>query len=246
MRVATWNMQGASAYGENSFLLLNSILNGENIDVMCLQECGCLSDRLDWEPDENPNIKHSEYYIPTRSRGVAYHVLHCEWGNSNDRCSLAIIIKGVYFNELCYSLYFKYSDDTRPLLGVYIKDFDCGFFTAHCPSGVSKFAQTYINQGLSVIKKDKANNIFSKFVVAGDFNIRAKDFTEIIGVKKHYPMNKSGEPVDTQKSGGCLDYCVTNSCLNPNNIEILDFGKYGQDGKDHSDHKMVIFDFKMR
>ena len=45
MRVATWNMQGASAYGENSFLLLNSILNGENIDVMCLQECGCLSER---------------------------------------------------------------------------------------------------------------------------------------------------------------------------------------------------------
>lgn len=237
MRIATWNMQGAKADNESSFPYLCSIINSKKIDVMCLQECGYLSGRFNWNKDMHfSDVYYDECNIGKIANPNIYTVLYTEWGDTNNRCSLAIMVNNNYINKYCYSLYIPGDNSTRPVLGIFVKLLNCGFYTVHCPSGNQNFAQKYIDSALNIMKKNINSGIFKNFVVAGDFNINATEYKEITGVNMFYPIDNRNKAKITQKSGDCLDYCVTNRQISPKSAEVENMQTY-------SDHNMVIFDF---
>lgn len=84
IKVCTWNSQGYK-FGDGT---ISTLLSMHNIDILCLQECGILSN-ISFTPFNN--IK---YGLWSLNRKTAYSVLYYEWGASSNgsRCNMAILI----------------------------------------------------------------------------------------------------------------------------------------------------------
>lgn len=238
MKVSTWNIQGQnynnafSSYTEAK----NRMLNNE-IDVLCLQEAGNLFNII---PCPRWEILNNGLYcigdrIGSQSRGADICVYYAPWGNVNERCSLAILVKQSM--NLWNSAIFFPEQNCRPVIG-FVTAENVAVYNIHAPS--SNNAANFVKKALTNISylHQTHNNLFQHIILTGDFNCNPSEVMNflyhnpILNYRCYAPVYKD-KFVPTQKSGNCLDYCVASK--NVTGVEILN------ENSAYSDHLQVIF-----
>lgn len=244
MKVSTWNIQG-NAYAEtcSTFAEAKARMLKENIDVFCLQEVGPLLKfrGYDWTKlDYRFPDFYCAYNVPigTQSRGKKINIYYVEFGKVNFRCSMAILVNSemdsgnwAYINPLI-------NCDIRPVIGILLKN-NVGIYNIHAPSGNDKFAKHIIDNTIIEINRLKQGYNIGNVLLIGDFNCSPLLFSTnelaLFQMKTYYNVDNNNV-LPTQRSGNCLDYCISSDA--PYNMAISNNGAF-------SDHSQVSFEFNL-
>lgn len=244
MRIATWNMQG-NTYDNvfSSFNEAKARMYHNNIDVFCLQEIGNIFSVLNqgeaWErlDDLSPNFYLlRNYEIHTQSRSMRVNIYYICFGDSNLRCSMAIMVKSEL--DTINPAYIPYNDNVRPVFGVLLND-NTAIYNIHAPSGTPYFAATVLKNTLEQIGLLKTGYEISRTFLLGDFNCQPGFLVNkniIFENQVFCHLDQNNYPSATQRSGNCLDFGVT-----------LEPGRYNvkpeiEQNAAFSDHIQVTFE----
>lgn len=239
MIVCTWNSQG---YKFGNGIIQNLLKNeGCYIDILCLQECGYLSNIC------FTHRKNNVYYgIWKLDKNANYHVLYYPWRGGN-RCSMTILIRETIMIEqfACLtpiaSSQYAYEEQTesdtgedqdrkglRGMLHVRLDVSGRKYRVAnvHLPSGAPKFARKIGYTFLSMYFM-RTDNV----IMIGDFNTEPNSWNRnILGnIYKFCGENN----ITHYNPPKCLDYMITTIIS-----EISSKVVYPGD----SDHAAVIFE----
>lgn len=235
MLVATWNSQGYK-FGDGQ---IRRLLNDNHIDVLCLQECGILSNISFERRDRDENVY--------EGRWEEYIVIYYPW-RGGKRCNMAIMVKECINIEQAGCLVpllpqnfipdgeeEKTEEDESPenherkglrgMLHVQLALQDGRKFriaNVHLPSGRPAFARKIGHFFLSMPFMYSGN-----VVLLGDFNT----FPDSWGNLTHHRIESSGYSTHPE-TGTELDYMITTIGAGITS----ELGEVGQ-----SDHLPVIF-----
>lgn len=230
MKVLTWNAQGYTGQVEK-FVKIRNWLNSGEYDVICIQEAGHALGSFN-PPKECSIPILLECEQPHFDRKVKqiqnYYAIDYRWGNNNNRCSMVTYVKKERYSSHCLYAPSPYKSK-RGILCVSIKT-KTGNITIgniHLTSGNQ---QSAYREFITYYKHLKKSSV--PFIIIGDFNIDAFSNPKVISPEKHfYYVN-----VETQKSGGCLDYAYS-EIYNPIQYGIL------APPENLSDHAPVFYVF---
>ena len=203
-RIATWNTQGNS-FAEGK---LASLVKKNAPDVICLQECGTLSNltcqhfcQSDDDSESDESCEELTISFGTHSRKVDYKVFFYPWGYSNKRCSLATLVKSSVLVKGQSIVQLTYKSGIRNLLRVIICDQHYKSIiidNAHLPAHCSNQAKTLVKERLSWPMKD------CNFIFIGDMNVPIYEWE-----RENLKFGPYGPTTETQKMGNTLDYIFT-------------------------------------
>ena len=187
MLIATINMQGGNKWAE-------TLSATKDADFICLQECGSLPSA--WNAQSQGNSVSTAFVnLGTEMSMNYFHVVHYEFGNTNDRCSLAVLGRPATGK---WNLVSHTNAGLRPLIGLEASN-GAWVYSIHAPSGNHNAAAGVAKSLIGKISQ-------TSWVVAGDYNCPPSK------------MGGSGGTVvasgtSTQQSGNELDYIVHSNNL---------------------------------
>lgn len=232
MKICTWNSRGDKFKDSHVF----SLLTGNDIDVLCLQECGVI-DRLMDPPKLYHTTKYGEGdYLAKNLYKIIYYV----W-KGGGRCNMAMLIKSgiTIHNVFTSNAQILYDSDgnelsgmssgnslTRAMLSV---DMTCNgnrltINNVHLPSGNASFARKVGYRLFCNSHMRRDANIFT----LGDFNTEPDTWTLDGSFRISAPTQA------THTGSKTLDYMISNN--NRQYTPTVDNDNYG------SDHYPVFFD----
>lgn len=239
MRLATWNAQG-DAFGD---MAVKRLMTDNDIDILCLQECGSSSSTY---------LKEEGINGCWRMRYYDFDGYYYPWGDSNCRCSMAILAKSDYqladglvidppdFHEIRDPFEepeeservseVMVSKGLRGLLlaTILVNDKHYAIGCVHLPSGCPSFAlKVWKEFRLEVLNRPEAA------MVLGDFNIPLPVWHKKMPMQGLYRAQTPTYP----SNANYLDYLYAPAL-------VLQDELYGQtlDLPKGSDHLPVCFD----
>lgn len=220
MPLLTWNMQGATASGENVWFDLWRLIETMNLDVVCLQESGEVPQGTTEEEFSLSNgvtvFRWFRQRNPERARGKIkeLYITQYPWDNKAHRVHMAVVTRRKPAKASIRLLpeHPSQTKPRRPLLGVNVRDAvnPRWYFTAHTPgnrrSGNPELDQVML---LRMVNTEYADQ---QWVVAGDYNKDPNDLQRAISSLSpkvaFSGINICPPDHFTQKSGNRLDYAV--------------------------------------
>lgn len=182
MFLVTMNMQGGNKWAE-------ALGKAKLADFICVQECGRLPQG--WKQvRRGNNLTAAIAKLGTKKRPNDFVVAHYTFGNTYQRCSLAVLGKQATGR---YELIMHYKKGLRPLVGLEASG-GTWVYSIHAPSGNHKAAA-------GVAKTLLGEIAHKRWVVAGDFNCPSEKMKS-----KSWVVVSSGK--STQQSGNELDFLV--------------------------------------
>lgn len=168
-------------------------MNDTTVRAVCVQECGGLNG---WPESQD--------HVPD-----GWALYHESWEASNpgnDRCSLAILVRGGATHtsrKECEAA------SGRPMLGAKVSDGHGGsvwVFNIHAPSGGGIATNEYLSSALSAANTSSTDR---KYVIAGDHNLHPDAMAQKAGTNASVVSPQA----PTQKSGNILDYFTVGNGL---------------------------------
>lgn len=208
--VATWNSQGYK-FGDG---YVDNILGGYRPDVLCLQECGNLSNFF---TDPETYMYRNDMYIGKRGN---YSLVYYPW-RGGCRCSMAVMVKDCHRLESAtlFEAITGRDDATEPSEKTEADDGECELrkglrpimrvrigagrssvtvCNAHLPSGCPAFARKV---GYAFLTGYKPRD----FIMAGDMNTVPEDWN--LPARLH--VTEAGRTYPWDSPSRCYDYCIT-------------------------------------
>ncbi len=194
MRLATWNMQGASHSTENKWNSgVQNLFSSLKLDICCLQECGAVPASAKLVANNYNNVQGLQYYTWGTDR-TNKHILFYLADPNGNRCNLAVVsITAPVGGGIVYP---AQQPIWRPALGFKVSNTSFVFsFHAISPNGPDAANMlTAIN-----------NAVGNAWVTAGDYNREPSTLVTAFNIcppdKNTYSVTKP-----TKK----LDYCTKN------------------------------------
>jgi cytolethal distending toxin subunit B len=252
-RIASWNLQGASASSESKWnISVRQLIDGRpgSVDILALQEAGQAPDSAELTPRQFPQaggIPIAEYIwnLGSRSRVNNRYIYFSRVDVRANRVNLAIITRDRVDEVLVLPAPTPFS---RPIVGVRIgNDY---FFSIHAlanggtDSGV--LVQTVHARFAAMlnVRATAAQARQAQWMIMGDFNRTPAALDQLL--RSNYPvvyndvrLISQGTP--TQASGGNLDYAILGQLggLQANLAGVLFLAQLA--GFLASDHAPVLF-----
>lgn len=216
MKVATWNLQGASSGGQSKWQNhVKRFLGDNRIDVFCGQEFGAVPAEGNLVYEFSDHVKLFELHD--------YYLLHYHWDQGGNRVNTAVAWKKHLTNRPVSSVRQAEAGerDYRKAIGVYTRG--TAYFTIHAISGNARDVVTLLE------------NVDSKgfsWLAAGDYNCEPDTLRQRL--RSEGDDWAVCDPNEATHSGGKkLDYAVRKSGPRVTGTVIR---------KDASDHDPVIYD----
>jgi exonuclease III len=224
MKIATWNMGGAvNKWQEN----LPSIISENDLDVICLQECG--TPKFNSTAAETLNVSYPPAGMPLSGKWKAYSWTphHTEyyvyWCNPNDTKNLAIITK----TRPSSRLFIPNALNGRDAIGVCLHSIS--IYTVHGFS--SKHAAATGGQDIPGILQEAQKN--APVVVMGDVNCDPELMEQRLKKKGiNMPTSSTGNATRPQSKSE-LDYAFAQGLV----VEPIGM----KDSSSLSDHNLLIY-----
>lgn len=245
MKIGTWNIQGElyNDKSSSSYLQAKTKMIKNDLDVLCLQETGLIekNNQVEMKLYNNKRFtKIEKLNIGTHGRPFYVNCYKYYFGDTDYRCSMAILVKCDIDENQPAIMYI--GNNLRPVFGILLNT-NIAIYNIHAPStNGSPYTINYIKSAIRDV-----SNILNKYnvnegILVGDYNATPDTLGCALqkdpNIQAHIfaPKNNKGYE-QTQKEGGCLDYCC---CINNSNIPKISVDSDAA----FSDHRTVIFDFE--
>lgn len=172
--VVTWNMQGGGADATKA-ARLRRFMRSPDVHVICLQECGNL---FGWNAAGAVGLE-AGWTIAIHERWDA--------GGGNERCSLAILVRGVHLQVRRYTATWAAG---RPMIAARVGLF--WVFCVHAPRN----SPAYVASVVGAAARDGG----ARWICAGDFNLAPG----VVAAPAGATILNCGQP--THQGGRELDY----------------------------------------
>lgn len=167
LKIGTWNLQGnawnatCSTIAEAKARMIN-----QEFDVLCLQETGKMG--IEGQTLFNdPNFQLiTGVNIRTTYRKFLVNCYKYVFGDNNQRCSMAILVRSE-LDANCPAI--QYSSGLRPVFGVLLTN-NIAVYNIHAPSTGTIFSDNYDKSAIECICHNVFDYKLNGAIIAGDFN----------------------------------------------------------------------------
>ncbi|EAA8634482.1 cytolethal distending toxin subunit B family protein [Salmonella enterica subsp. enterica] len=214
-KVATWNLQGASARAENKWNVnIRQLISGENaVDILAIQEAGSppgtASDTGRIIASPGIPVRELTWNLSTNSRPQNVFIYFSAVDALGGRVNLALISNRRADDVFLLA---PVRSGGRPVLGIRIGE--DAFFTAHAISSRNNDAADLVDEVYTFFRDNRDPHLqATNWMILGDFNRSPSDLEMNLTVPVRRSTAIISPSVATQTSQNILDYAVAGNSV---------------------------------
>ncbi len=215
-KIATWNLQGASALTENKWNVnVRQLISGEGaVDILAIQEAGsppesAVDTGRIFNITAGIPIREYRWNLGSNSRPQNVFIYFAPIDALGGRVNLALVSQRQADEVIVIP---SPTTASRPIIGIRIGT--DAFFTAHALSGRGIDAPAIVENVYNFFRDSVSPELqATNWIIAGDFNRSPDSLRSALEQPQRNSTMILSTNVPTQRSGGILDYAVIGNAI---------------------------------